>query len=195
MLVAFGRMRIAVHEGDGMDGLRRWCSIGGPTILLVAWLTQQFLFDRWNGQLSRLDSAGAIWETYRSNNYIFNALRKDPGPVERADNVVKWQLRNLEVGAQKVERLIDRDVLAKARGAVLEAEDGGIGGPDGAMDIRFKTLFPALDEEQHGLLQKKRYAGYAFWSLYLLGTATTILGTILRELGERRKTLASAAAN
>jgi hypothetical protein len=180
-----------------MDKLRRLCSIAGPTILLAAWLTQQFVFDRWNGQLTQLGSAEAVWEGYRSNNYLFNALRRDkpsPSSEEKVDNVERWQKRNLEVGAQRLERLIDPKVLSQTKQDIMEAEDGGSGTLDGYMDIKFKTLFAALDLERQQLLQKKQQAGYAFWCLYLLGAATTILGTILKELIEHRKTMISAAS-
>jgi hypothetical protein len=172
-----------------MSNVRRWCAVLGPAILLVAWLAQQFLFDRWNGQLNRLGAAEAVWENYRSTHYVFNALRPKRIPPDEnieTNQVLRWQVRNVDVGMGRLERIIAKDTLRKARAEVLDEQDGGFGGADGAMDLRFKTLERALSWERDFLVQKKERAQLVFWFLYLSGAIITLFGTILREASDGR---------
>lgn len=157
-------------------------------MLLVAWVTQQFLFDRWNGELSRLTSAEARWDVYRSNHYIFNALRSDDpaDDTKPLPDVVKWQLRNLEVGMDNLEKLIPPDLLKSTRNEIMDAEDGGFGGPDGAMDIRFKVIKMALERHGKAVRDRKSRAQLTFWGLYLVGACLALTATWLREMPERQ---------
>ncbi len=152
-------------------------------MLLVAWLTQQFFFDRWNGQINQLNSAEAVWDVYRSNHYIFNALRAedDFGEAEPISHAAEWQLRNLDVGAGRLERVLPKEILAAARADVMDAQDGGFGGANGAMDIRFRTLQLALERDRAALISRKETTQAVFWCLYFLGAALALIGTLLRE--------------
>lgn len=173
-----------------MNTARRWCAIAGPGILLLAWLTQQFLFDRWNGDLARLTAAEARWDVYRTSHYLFNALQDRGGPIDDSQPVsatVRWQLRNLEVGLENLEALIPTETLRDSRAVVMEAEDGGFGGPNGAMDIRFKTLKIAIDRQRNGLQQWKSRAQTAFWTLYFVGAILSFIATTLKERLEKQK--------
>ena len=168
-----------------LKNARRVLAVAGPLLLLLAWLTQQFLFDRWNGALNRLNSAEAVWDVYRSTHYLFNAIRPD-GLDEDEDKkaahpTVIWQLRNLQIGSGRLEAALRPSTLEQAKGDVNESEDGGFGGPDGTMDLQFKTLKLALDRERIYLNEKKAAAQVVFWLIYAIGAALTFCATFLKE--------------
>lgn len=174
--------------------IRRSCEVLGPTILLFAWLAQQALLDRWNGELARLELAEGRWDVYRSNHYVFNALRPSTefgDTFTPSSAALRWQVRNLDVGMENLEKLIPAEILRKHRAAEAEAQDGGFGGPDGEMDLRFKVLKRSLDDRMAELQSAKSDAQSMFWSLYLLGATLSLAATILRERMEQQLSAAT----
>lgn len=178
-------------ELAALKNTRRVLAVVGPLLLLIAWLTQQFLFDRWNGALNRLDSTEAVWDVYRSNHYLFNAMRPDgldeDDDLKAAHPTVEWQLRNLQVGSERLESALRADVLKEAVGDVRESEDGGFGGPDGDMDLKFKTLKLALERERTFLMQKKDFSQAIFWLVYAIGATLTFGATLIKEYIDARE--------
>jgi hypothetical protein len=80
----------------------------GTTGLLGLWLYQQIGIDARNAELRKLASARAVYQTYQSNNAMFNAIGELAKQNTNASNRISYfQIYSYELGLSAIE-----DVLA-----------------------------------------------------------------------------------
>lgn len=117
----------------------------GTIGLLGLWLYQQTEVERRSGELRKLASARTIFQTYQSNNALFNAINELGNEDKKAsEQLRKFQTYNYELGLQAIEE------------ALPESDKAGIppqaSAYDSSIDIQTK-----LDQTQKrlGKLQAK----------------------------------------
>ena len=79
----------------------------GTVALLGLWFYQQTEVERRVGELQRLASARAVYQTYQSNNALFNAINEMSGKNEKASEQIRvYQMYNYELGLEAIEEAL-----------------------------------------------------------------------------------------
>src|SRR5262249_13770868 len=76
----------------------------GAVLLLASWAFQQTLLDQANGEMQAIANAEGVYQTYQSNNALFNAGNEVlVGNAAAAQQVRRVQVYNYELGLRPVE--------------------------------------------------------------------------------------------
>ena len=79
----------------------------GTIGLLGLWLYQQTGVERRSGELRKLASARTIFQTYQSNNALFNAINELSDQDKKAsEQLRRFQIYNYELGLQAIEEAL-----------------------------------------------------------------------------------------
>jgi hypothetical protein len=90
-------MRIRTTLGEVLPVL-------GTIGLLGLWTFQQTGIEARAAELRKLASAHAVYQTYQSNNAVFNAIIETPGKDKKAtDQIRTFQIYNYELGLRGIE--------------------------------------------------------------------------------------------
>ena len=85
----------------------------GSIILFLSWVFQQTQLGEANSALQRISSAQSVFQTYQSNNAMFNAIvetvRDDSDSV---DKIRRSQIYNYELGLRELESALDDEAKA-----------------------------------------------------------------------------------
>lgn len=74
-------------------------------LLLGLWLYQQTEIEQRSRDLQKLASARAVYQTYQSNNAIFNAIT-EVAAVDKAERIRQFQTYNYELGLHAIEDVL-----------------------------------------------------------------------------------------
>jgi hypothetical protein len=81
--------------------------IVGTVALLGLWFYQQTEVERRSGELQRLASARTVFQTYQSNNALFNAISELSGQNQKASEQIRvYQMYNYELGLAAIEEAL-----------------------------------------------------------------------------------------
>jgi hypothetical protein len=169
--------------------------IAGALILFLSWVIQQTLLEQARDDLGQLSAANTTFQTYQSNNALFNAIIEstsknrsdsDPQPGGQAsveDHIRAVQIYNYELGLQSMEGLLDdadrRDIPAPvdAYGSTMPFAK------------KLEIVQDRLEKIQGGILKKtarikERQASYTlmFSGAYALGSLLVLAGSVLTAL-------------
>lgn len=158
--------------------------VAGAIILFLSWVFQQTLLDQANGDLQQLQSAEDTFQTYQSNNALFNALAKASGDQQdTADYIRTVQIYNYELGLREMEGLLDdgdrRDIPRP-----VNAYDGS---PPLAekMDIvqdRLTRIQGGIASKKARIQEQKARYARIFFGTYALGSLMVLVGSVLTVL-------------
>jgi hypothetical protein len=82
----------------------------GTIGLLGLWLYQQVGIERRSSELRQLESARGVYQTYQSNNAIFNAINETLKDKPRlSENMRRFQIYNYELGLRAIEDVLSAD--------------------------------------------------------------------------------------
>jgi hypothetical protein len=82
----------------------------GTIGLLGLWFYQQVGVERRAGELRTLESARSIYQTYQSNNALFNAINETlSGKPQLSENMRRFQIYNYELGLRAIEDVLTAD--------------------------------------------------------------------------------------
>lgn len=79
----------------------------GTVALLGLWLYQQTGMERRASELAKLEAARGVYQTYQSNNSLFNAINE--GMKDRpqlSENLRRYQVYNYELGLRAIEDVL-----------------------------------------------------------------------------------------
>jgi hypothetical protein len=83
-------------------------SVSGAVLLFASWAFQQTLLDQVNGEMQAISNAQSVYQTYQSNNALFNAVGETLGGDARAQQRVRqFQIYSYELGLRPMESLLD----------------------------------------------------------------------------------------
>jgi hypothetical protein len=166
----------------------------GSLLLLSSFLSQQFVFEKWNARSARIREANTDFMTYQSQNAVFNALYE----IAREDrrerirqlqlNNYQWALQYLwaEIGADAKAALAKKGVHQKAALAMPSAPT-----PDTIMQriaevqAQIGSLQGEFRAEQNRIDQNKLRANLLFAALYIAGSALVIIGNLVPNPKDR----------
>lgn len=79
----------------------------GPIGVLGLWLYQQTEVEQRSNELRRLTSARGVYQTYQSNNALFNAINEVVGENAKASQQLRvFQVYNYELGLAAIEAVL-----------------------------------------------------------------------------------------
>jgi len=160
----------------------------GAVLLLASWAFQQTLLDQANGEMQAIANAEGVYQTYQSNNALFNAVNEAlVGNAAATQQVRRVQVYNYELGLRPMESLLDPD----QRQDIPAAVDPYSG------DFQFESAFAVTQERlekiQERLFQKearirdrKSRLRWIFLSLYGLGSLAVLVANSVKALRPER---------
>src|SRR4051794_11640177 len=99
-------MRIRTTLGEVLPVL-------GTVGLLGLWAFQQTGIEERASELRKLATARAVYQTYQSNNALFNAIIESVGKNKKvADQIRTFQIYNYELGLQGIEESLPASATA-----------------------------------------------------------------------------------
>jgi hypothetical protein len=160
----------------------------GSIILFLAWVFQQTLLGDANGTLQRISAGESVFQTYQSNNALFNAiLATSNSDSDTISKVRSMQVYNYDLGLKALEQL-----LTDAEKVGIPEQPNPFSGTldaDSKMAIlqqRIDSIQGKLDERKAAILALKSRYNEIFLSLYVLGTLTVLAGSFLNAIAQAR---------
>jgi hypothetical protein len=158
----------------------------GSIILFLAWVFQQTLLGDANGTLQRISAGESVFQTYQSNNALFNAIlatsNSDSDTISKVRSV---QVYNYNLGLNALEQL-----LTEAEKAGIPEQPNPFSGnldADSKMAIlqeRIDSIQAKLDQRKADIIALKSRYNKIFISLYVLGTLTVLTGSLLNGIAQ-----------
>jgi len=156
----------------------------GMVGLLGLWLYQQTEVDQRSSELRKLAAARSIFQTYQSNNALFNAIHEVHGNNKKAAEQIRvFQIYNYELGLAAIEQALvenDRKDIPQGTSAYDSTED--VQSKMDRTQKRLEKLQTTLAEKEQSIsrsadVAKRRYLWY-FVGLSLV----SIVGAISKLL-------------
>ena len=152
--------------------------IVGTVALLGLWLYQQTSMEQRAADLRKLDSAHSVYQTYQSNNAIFNAINEgmqDKPQLSR--NVRRYQIYNYELGLHAIE-----DVLSPEEKKGIPASPNAYSSTESYSDqmvvtqSRLELLQERLEEREKQVHAAADSASTINLCLYLAFSLISVVG-------------------
>jgi hypothetical protein len=153
----------------------------GSIILFLSWVFQQTLLGEANSALQRISSAQSVFQTYQSNNAMFNAIVETiKDDSESVDKIRRSQIYNYELGLRELESALDDE----AKADIPSPPNPFSGAPDVETMMRItqeriNTIQGKLAEAREKIGEQKAALSAAFLVLYALGSLTVLTGSAL----------------
>lgn len=167
----------------------------GSVLLLSSFLTQQFIFEKWNGRLLQIKEADASFLAYQSNNHIFNAIFEIV-PEAQKNRLRQLQLMNYQTALEQLwqELTPESKVSLAAQGvrrigisAIVNARTSDqIKDMNATVQTQINFLISEFRSEQTKIEQKKQQAQLVFSALYIVGSLLLIIGNLAPAQKEGR---------
>jgi hypothetical protein len=150
----------------------------GPIGVLGLWLFQQTAVEQRSSELRKLSAARGVFQTYQSNNALFNAINEIGSPSEQAAHQVRtFQVYNYELGLAAIEAVL----TPAERSGIPPTVNAYSGTPDiranmAQMQQRLELLQRRLSEKEAAIGRSAAAAQRtAFWT-YIVLSLLAILG-------------------
>ena len=157
-------------------------SIVGAVILFGAWAFQQTLLNRANEAMQSIHLAETGFETYQSNNTIFNALNAAAPPAASSE-IRRFQAINYEYALTHLEKPLSAEEQAQLPAAPRPL-DGDWNAPEAMSKLqqRIEAVQGALSRRKQEIAENSAWANKMFLILYAAGSLlilTVNIGKIL----------------
>jgi hypothetical protein len=155
----------------------------GSLILFLSWVFQQTLLEDANSTLQDINAAESVYQTYQSNNALFNAILETTSTSEHVDETVRrYQIYDYELGLRDMEALLSKE----ARKDIPNAS------PSDAYDYsrdydslqavtqeRLGKIQEALLKKENEIVQRKQALNRTCLLIYAVGSLTVLVGSAL----------------
>lgn len=165
----------------------------GSIILFLAWTFQQTLLGNANSTLQRINSAQSVFQTYQSNNALFNAILETANSnAESISKVRSSQIYNYDLGLRELEALLTEEEKAD----IPKQPNPFSGTPDtdtmmSILQTRINIIQGKLEAKKAAIAKLKSMYNNVFLSLYVIGTLTILIGSVLNALASSKPAEAS----
>jgi hypothetical protein len=155
----------------------------GTIGLLGLWTYQVTELGKSSAELQRLDAAFAAYQTYQSNNALFNALVNTTGKKD-TDQVVEGirelQARNYELGLDAIEKVLPTELLKDVPAAdpLLTDTTKLIAN----IQTRLEKLQILLGERQQAIRVNVAHANKWYVAWYIILSSVAIVGALFKAL-------------
>jgi len=151
----------------------------GPVGVLGLWLYQQTEIERNAGELRKIAAARSVYQTYQSNNALFNGLheilRKDDEGAERLRN---FQIYSYELGLAALE-----NVLPEAARSGIPPRVDAYGGDSfeqkyPLIQARLELLQTKIDEREEAVRAVSAAAQKRYFWIFVVLSVLSIAGAV-----------------
>jgi hypothetical protein len=153
----------------------------GSIILFLCWAFQQTLLGKVNSTSQRISDAQSVFQTYQSNNALFNAIVETvKSDSESIDQIRRAQISNYEHGLRVLETLLNDE--AKATIPSPPNPFSGISDAETMMRItqeRINTIQGKLTKMREEIAGRKAALNTTFLLLYAVGSLIVLTGSAL----------------
>lgn len=158
----------------------------GSLLLLFSWLSQQFLFEKWNERLAAIQDAHRDFYTYQSNNALFNVVYEIT-PTDRQARVRDLQIQNYRYGLQRLRENLSPERLQSLEPKIVSHQQQLTGLPEqlARMQAEIDVIQGEFSQERKEIAQNKARAQWVFWGLYIVGSLLVIAASLSKR--ETRK--------
>ena len=154
----------------------------GTVGLLGLWLYQQTELERRAGELRRLASARGVFQTYQSNNAVFNSINEVAGGKAPSANQIRvFQIYNYELGLRAIEEVIparEREDVPASMSAYDSTTT--VDAKMANTQIRLEKLQTKLAARERALQAEAEHARTRYLWSYVALSALSILGAICK---------------
>jgi hypothetical protein len=131
----------------------------GAIVLFGAWIVQQTMLEGANSSLQQIYAAQGVFQTYRSNNALFNAIARLPNlSADTQDYIRAVQIYNYELGLRDMEALLGSSERRDIPGSVNAYS--GVPPPDQKMKIvqeRLTKIQDAIARKKERIAERKAF--------------------------------------
>ncbi len=168
--------------------LREFLPVLGAVVLFGAWSLQQSVLQRSATEMQKLSQAVSVYQTYQSNNALFNAVVQLVSEKPLVVNEIRrFQTYNYELGLRAMEDSLSeaerRDIPAPA----FPYGSSGIAAEMERTQKRLEALQTRVHDRQAALAAQNRALNYVFLSLYGAGSCAILIGSYLKAMSAVRK--------
>lgn len=153
----------------------------GSLVLFLSWVFQQTLLEDANSTLQKIYNARSVYQTYQSNNAVFNAISETiEDDQESVEQIRRFQIYNYELGLKDMELLLDdqtRTDVPEAPYAYSTTQ---------SVDVMLNTtqdrlgkIQVKLADREDEIVSRKSTLNKIFLGLYTVGSVTVLVGSIL----------------
>jgi hypothetical protein len=162
-------------------------SIVGAVILFGAWAFQQTSLNQANEATQNLHSAETSFETYQSNNTIFNALNAAAPPAASSE-IRRFQIINYEYALTRLEKPLSAEEQAQLPAAPRPL-DGDWNALEAMNNVqkRIEAIQAALSRRKQEIAENSASTNRTFLILYAAGSLLILavnIGKILLPSSE-----------
>jgi hypothetical protein len=158
----------------------------GMVALLGLWFYQQTEVEIRSGELQRLASARAVYQTYQSNNALFNAINEVVEEDNQASNQIrKFQIYNYELGLAAIDETLPESYKANIPPRV-GAYDSSVKLKKKMEQLqeRLEKLQTKLDEREKTIRQAANTAKKTYIWIYAGISLIAILGAVCKTINK-----------
>jgi hypothetical protein len=154
----------------------------GTIGLLGLWLFQQVGIEQRASELRKISSARTDYQTYQSQNAVFNAVNEAVSNSGASERVRTFQAYNYELGLTAIEDVLPRD-LKKDIPPPINAYDGTSSTKKMEhIQERLQVLQGRLDEYEQSVRDAADRDRTTYLTLYLGISVMSIVGAVLKVL-------------
>lgn len=156
----------------------------GSIVLFLSWGFQSTILDESNSMIRKIDNAQAVYQTYQSNNAIFNALVELVGEDESAILQIRTsQVNNYQYGLRDMENLLsdeERVDIPKP----INPFSGGLEIDEMLANTqeRLELIQGKLLAKRNSLSERNSTFNNIFMSLYALGSLMVLGGSVMNVI-------------
>lgn len=155
----------------------------GSIVLFLSWVFQQTMLEDANSTLEQIYNAQDVFQTYQSNNAVFNAIIATTTNEASIEQIRRSQIYNYELGLRDMELLLD-----KADRVDIPAPPNAFSGSPGPDEMiqttqeRLEKIQGKLAHKKTEITEHKSTLNKTFYVLYGIGSVTVLMGSLLNVL-------------
>ena len=171
----------------GMTLLGELLAVIGPVGVLGLWLFQQTELERNAGELRKIAAARAVYQTYQSNNGLFNGLHEILGNDSAgAEHTRNFQIYNYELGLAALE-----DALPEPDRRGIPPRVDADGGESfqtklPLIQTRLEALQAKLREREQSVRNAASNAQAWYFRLFVALSLLSIVGAVMKTVQKLR---------
>ncbi len=155
----------------------------GTIGLFSLWLFQQTEIEKRTALLQKISSAKAVYQTYQSNNAIFNSLIElAPAQKNKEFKIRQYQMYNYELGLVPMEEILtekEKSDLPEAQNPYTDLHENNLDSFMANIQTRLEQLQEKIRAKEKAIQEASEKLQKKYFMAYILFSVISILGAIL----------------
>lgn len=157
--------------------------IFGSLVLFFSWVFQQTWLGDANSRVQKLENAQSIFQTYQSNNALFNAIGETAKSSSKSfEEVRRFQIINYEQGLRELEGLLDNEEKTDIPKPPRTLDGGqNVNEMMSITQERIDKIQSKIVDKRNKIINSKSAINTIFLVLYTIGSVTVLIGSVLNS--------------